>query len=347
MHVFVLGLVLGAVSGQETIPDPAPTLDFRDGCFRLSASRKSVELPLKSLAKKKLEALIEKSEAKIVVWDRRGLTIRSGKRSLQTKFEDYPVSAKLLEANVIRSNASKFTSGEYRRAAAGLSGSLRVGEKLYLLPRWEARNGASWLEALVEIDLSQDLPKPQLIGSYKGLSLGKGLIDHELAAWQDQIVVVTQSDSEWGVARYLTSNSEFKFEVVGSKLLEHQWRPDRLLFAEPTSYGMTVAGTYNLKSELRRDSIETRGLVSFLPLEADTALIRFKSTTYVRSMTTGAESRLVGDTSFMPTELGLMVYGPPNDPVRATIYDPMTWKPMVKWVRPAVGTAMSRQRAGR
>lgn len=286
---------------------------------------------MKPPPRKRPEAVIEKAGAKIAVWDERGLTVRAGKRSYHTRFEDYPISPKLLDPDVIRGNAPKFAGGEYKRTAAGISGHLRIGDKLFMLPRWENRKGEPWLEALVELDFAQDLPKPKLVGRFQGLSAAQGLIDEELHAMQEHLLVVTETGADWGIARFHTAEPGFAYTGAGSSLVHHEWRSDRILYAETTAFGMTVAGVFDLASETRRDAIETRGLLSFLPLQHDAAVIRFKSTTYVRSMESGAESRLNPDAGFLPTELGLLVYSPSVKPNRATVYDPLTWKPVLKW----------------
>jgi hypothetical protein len=182
--------------------------------------------------------------------------------------------------------------------------------------------------------LDDPLPKPRLVGRFRGISQARGLISNELHGTDKSLEVVTVSEAEWNLARFDLERETFEFAVLGRNLERAVWRQNIVMFAERTTWGMTLVGTVSKKDGLRRELLETRGSVSFLPFDQETILIRTATASYVRSLVTGAESRLATNAGFRATDLGLLVFSPSTSPTKAVIYDPTTWKAVLSWPPP-------------
>ena len=102
------------------------------------------------------------------VWDDRGLTVRDGAKVMSKKLGGISVSPRAFAHDEIVNNLSLFKSKKRTKDSDSLSGSTRLGTKCYFVPRWTARDGNTWLEALVMVDLAEANPKPKFLGNFKG-----------------------------------------------------------------------------------------------------------------------------------------------------------------------------------
>lgn len=304
-------------------PTDQYTLGYQSDTFvvRKGAQKETVARALP--APKTKNELSFRRDKRWAVWDARGLTTRDGEWTATDRFEAIATSPKTQEKDEIRATLAKIKAGKRSRAASGISGARRVGGIVYLLPRWDADDGTPWLEALVAIDLLKPHPKPRLLGTFGGLSLGRGMADDRLGVEDGLLSVAINAESGWGFGTYDPKKGRFAFRERGVRLLALE-KDGRLI--EETGYGTILAG--------RADSgrtipwLETRGSAEFVPGDGP---ILVRSGDRVRNAVTGAEVRLPKGAAVRRASAGLLVFWPETMPRSARLYDPVRFEERARW----------------
>ena len=197
----LLALPLHLVAATAQRPNPQYTLDAQGDTFVVrDGARKETVSRVASPTKEKIDASFRR-DRRWAVWDERGLTTRDRDWSATDRLEAIPVSPRLQSREQIAATIAKVKKGERSRAASGLSGARRIGTRVYLLPRWDGTDGRPWLEALVEVDLGKTHPKARLLGSFGGLSLGRGRVDDRLGIEEGRLNVAVNAEGAWGFRR--------------------------------------------------------------------------------------------------------------------------------------------------
>lgn len=255
----LLALILTQTAPKLTVVGDIATLvkDGKTSQFRMTAKPTP---PVTKLTFRKDDAY--------VVWDARGLTIRQGKRVYNSQLAEMSLSPKLFEREEILITKDRIATGSRKRDASGLSGAKRVGNVVYLLPRWTDREGNTWLECLVRIELLKPNAKPELLGKYDATSLAALNIDDQLFNWNGQLAVIGRSDQTWGLGQFDIAKNEFRYEELGTGLLDFRIpKLGRLLVREKTSYDTTVIARVDLKTLSRRLLSDSAGRVSLVDSE--------------------------------------------------------------------------------
>ena len=258
------------------------------------------------------------------VWDERGLTTRDGDWTSSDRLAALPVSPRLQKRDGIVATEARVKAGKRRLKASGLSGARRIGGTVYLLPRWDEADGTPWLEALVAVDLGQPHPKPRLLGTFDGLSLGKGVVDDRLGVEGGLLTVSVNEPGAWGVATYDPKRRRFGFRPRGLRLLASE--NERIV--ETTAYGTTLVGRQAGGRTI--PWMETRGPAEFVP-GAGSVLVRFGDR--LRNAVTGAELRLAPDAAIRRTNSGVLVFWPEGDPRSARLVDASRFEERARWER--------------
>ena len=290
----------------------------------IRAGKEKETVPRISREPKPRAELSFRRDGRWAVWDERGLTTRDGDWTSTDRLAAIPVSPKIQKRVDIVATEAKLKAGKRRRAADGLSGARRIGPMVYLLPRWDDVDGTPWLEALVAVDLGQPRPKPRLLGSFGGLSLGRGPIDERLQVEDGRIAVAVNAPGAWGVATYDPRTRRFGFRPRGVRLLAREG--DRLV--ETTSYGTTLVGRQ--AGDRTVPWLETRGPAEFVP-GAGAVLVRCGP--HLRNAVTGAEMRISPDAAIRRAKAGVLVFWPQADPRSARLVDPSRFEERARWER--------------
>ena len=281
-------------------------------------------LPRVARGTKRRNDLSFRRDRRWAVWDERGLTTRDGDWTATDRLEAVPVSPKAQSKRAIAETLAKVKAGKRKRAAAGLSGARRLGGTVYLLPRWDDAEGKPWLEALVAVDLAKPHPKARLLGTFGGLSLGRGPLDDRLSLRGGKLTAAVNEEDAWGDATYDPKIARFGFKARGVRLFALE--DDRII--EATPYGTTLAGR---RAGARTIPwMETRGPAEFVPGEGP---VLVRSGDRLRNATTGAELRLARGAAVRRSSSGLLVFWPLDAPRSARLVDPVRFEERARWER--------------
>ncbi len=269
-----------------------------------------------------IPALVFRKDDRWVVWDDRGLVIRVGDKVTTTKLDPVVDDATLFTAKQKAENGKLIKEGKRKKQAAALSGAVRIGSTVFLLPRWVDNTGQTWLEAMVKVDFSDPEPRPKVLGKFNGNTRATKNIDNEVFVVDDRpAAIVTQGDT-WGVSSLDPKSGDIVYSVFGSNLVEYR---SSGLFLEKTSYKTTLFGEVDPKTGRRRILYETKStnfeLTPTLPV-----LARFDSkATVFHHLETGAEVSLPGKQGFREAGDWLVAWKTDNGRTRVNVYKAETW----------------------
>ncbi len=255
------------------------------------------------------------------VWDDRGLTVRDGAKVMSTKLGEISVSPRAFAHDEIVNNLSLFKSKKRTKDSDSLSGSTRLGTKCYFVPRWTARDGNTWLEALVMVDLAEANPKPKFLGNFKGFSSSYKPIDEKLFIVKDQLSIVTRQGDTWGLSSYDEAQSTFEFNPLGSNLVSY-FRGG--YFLESTSYGTYIVGQIELASGNRKNLFETRSKSVELTDGSPLAVLRTKDSTIIKNLRTGGQVSHSAN-AYVSSVNNYVLIWTKESRTAAWLYEPVRW----------------------
>lgn len=319
----------------QTAPAAPLSLDFAEGQFLVRQGEQVTKIPINRRPPQKDSLFMLKTRGNYIVWDKRGLVIRTKSGVKVTHFEAIARSPKVLSNEQLKANARQYAAKTLSDRATGLSGSEFVGETLYLVPRWEDKSGKPWLEALVAIDLNSKSLTPQLVGKIPGLSLASGLVSDELHRINGRLLLVAKTGATWGLSSWSLAGQFPQYVELGSNLLRYSTRPedDTLAFVERASYGPEVAGMVTLSNFQRQDLVESSGDLRFVSLQDAICKIEDEGTTYLRNGFTGREISFRVPTAFQSTDYGILAWSPPGNPERASLLRNQDFGFLAAWQR--------------
>jgi hypothetical protein len=307
----------------------------REGVYNESAPLKLAE------ETPRLSTLFRKNST-FAVWDERGLTIRVGPTVKSTKLPDISLSPKAFSRAEILSNLAEMRKGRRTKDVAGLSGAVRVGNRVYFLARWEDKDGKPWAEALVRVDLTDKFPEPKFVTRQPSISIADQPVGDQLFIMEDKVSYIARDGGKWGIEQFDTQSDRSTFEELGGRLETYvpiqaanrkpQTAPLAGYFVERTSYGTTVAGRVDLKSRTRKNLAEGRMKMRFMDGQEPPCLIRTSgNTATILNASTGAEFDLPVPCAARRMSRGIVVWTPVEDPKRAWLYDPRRWQGLTWW----------------
>lgn len=322
----LLGIFLGTAIGNA-----GPDLSYKDGVFRISgAGNPAVVRPF---APHSTKVTLYHSGDQWVVWDERGLTLRSGKSSTSTWMEDFSVTPKLFERDQILANAALIKTGVRSKRASCIIGQELRGAELFLIARWEDRSHKPWLDALIKIDLQGGLSKPILVGKFSGLAPNSERPTDWLSIDDSGLVCLVMSENSWGISTFDLSRQAASFRELGTGLINCVLSEGGrvALVTERTAYGTTMVARVDLKSGARRNLTEARGKVTVISQSPIVVRIDDSQGTSLRTTDTGAEMRLQKGLGIASTEQGMLLWAPEETPVRASLFSPKSWTALATW----------------
>lgn len=313
------------------------TLAFRNGGFFAGIGGKAVRLRAIPAPERIPGAASFRRNDRYVVWDERGLTIRSPRGTLSTRLEELSVSPRLFNKASIQDNLRLFGLGVRRKAADSLSGAVRVGSDVYLLPRWTDSRGDTWLEALVRVPLDGPASKPELVGRFAGMTMAYRSIDDALGIADGRPVAVVRTRDSWGIAAALPIAKEFGYIPLGTDLL---WTIGTA-YAERTAYGSVLVGTVDRQGMTRSMRLEAR-TDAVEPVGPEGRIVRFLSdgATVLADARSGSQLRFPGDLLAVPAPLpgrpSILLFDDPVAPKRAALVAlGEGLEPLAEWSAPS------------
>lgn len=321
---------------SERVGSDRITLAFRSGGFVAGVGGKAIQLRALPAPEPTRAAMSFRRNDRYVVWDARGLTIRSPRGTLSTRLEELTVSPRLFDKDGIRDNLRLFNLGVRRKAADSLSGAIRIGSDVYLLPRWTDSRGETWLEALVRVPLDGVASKPALVGRFAGFTTAFRAIDDALGIADARAVALVRTKDSWGIAAALPNAREFGYIPLGTDLL---WTTGTA-YAERTAYGTVLVGTVDRRLMTRSMRMEARS-EAVEPVGPEGRIVRFLAdgATVLADVRSGAQVRFTGELMAVPASLpgrqAVLLFDDPLAPRRAALVEiGEGLEPLAEWAAP-------------
>jgi len=291
--------------------------------FLISVRGEKSILPIAPEVEESPEAAVFRKDKTWIVWDDRGLVIRNDISVFSTKFEAITTSPKAFKYEEILKNIEGLKDGKLSRIPSRLAGSVRFGNQIYFLPRWENTDGKPWLEALFCVDLSESPPRPKYVGKFTGFTQAYKPIDNEIFLEGDKVGVVTNQGESWGVSTVKIGTSDFENEILGSNLKSYLKGG---LFVESSSYGTSLIGRINFKTLIRRNLAEIRGLnYNFLPSDPEILWVQKGDNCELNNLSTGAVWNLPGTFQVRSNGKQVVVWNQEFKLKTAFLVDPKRW----------------------
>lgn len=323
MISFVLATVLSA----------QPELSFADGFFTIKDGGDTLTVPL-SAAAPPLAITADKLSMEIngtyITFDQRGLGIQYGDKGGFTGLGYMPTTPKLFTREQILRNARLIDSGERTAKVTAVSGFEIVGDRVYMLLRWDGKDGFPWLETLVYIDTSGDVPKVNLIGRFVGYTLAKGVVSDELHGSEGRLIAVTRSESGFGIGDYSTVDKQIDYRIVKGLFDRVVPFGKSFLTEQTTVYGTTLVGLLDPLSLSHRPVLETRGEV--VPSGLLSAVrIKLRGVSNFVNISSGAIIEVQEGWAYADTRFGLLKWNPADEPEKAELLENDGWKTVATW----------------
>jgi hypothetical protein len=266
----------------------------------------------------------------LITFDKNGLGIRYGKKGGYTTLAYMPTSPKIFSTEEIVRNTELAKSGERPARVSAVSGFEVVNDKLYLLLRWDDKSGKPWLETLVDLDTSGDVPKIGLIGRFGGFSYTSDPVSDELYSTGNKLFVVLRGIDGLALGTCDTLQGTTAFKKL-APIVDECHRFGSLFYTvTKTPHGMKSVGIVNPVPERFRTVLETRGEVVGSAL---TSALAVKESGHVSlfAFVSGAKLPVEDGSGFAETSFGVLVWTPKAKPVRATLRETEGWTILSEW----------------
>ncbi|HMS54267.1 MAG TPA: hypothetical protein PKA27_02610 [Fimbriimonadaceae bacterium] len=298
---------------------------FRYGSLTYEVAPKTTE---------KNEKVVYRKDDAFVVWDSRGLTIRKGKKTFTTRFEDAALSPKLWTAEEIAGIKQRIAGKEAKREVSELIASLRIGDEVVCVVRWNDSKGVSWADVAYRASLTDESVKPALIGKWPGRLAKTTPQRATLSFVGSEVLGVTRlTDNKWGVGRVnLLDGSTSAVDIGEGLLVATQINRRLALVVEQASGRVKRLVRVDLFDSKRRDLLESTGSLGVLTVETNSFCVnRLGERQTVHDLQTGQTLDTPTGSKVAGALGGLLVYGP----TKATLFDPKRMEVMATWVKPA------------
>ena len=321
-----LGLLILLATAQ-------PQLSYADGAFEIKDGQSTLTVPLSASQPPfvvRSERLNIRIGETLITFDQRGLGIQYGGKGGFTTLGYIPTNPNVFSADQIKENTDLIASGARSARVSALSGFEVVKDTLYLLLRWDDKNGEPWLEVLANVDTSGDAPKVNAIGMFDGKSFARGGVSDELYSFADTVYApMLASDGLW-IGSFDTFNRRLLYRKVAERVDECHRFGERFYTVTKTPYGMKAIGVMDPAAERFRAVLETRGEVVPSPLTS-ALVVQEGGERSLFAFGSGAKMSLAANDGFAQTPYGVLVWSPKDSPKQAALREPDGWTSVAEW----------------
>ncbi len=307
------------------------SLSYTQQTFVVRSATAVTTVPLLPEPEQKTLSIAFRKDKTWAVWDERGLTIRVGEDVRSTRLDEISVSPRIFERPEILQTMAAVKDGSRKREATGLSGSRRVGNVVYLVPRWEDKAGKPWLEVLVRVDLTAIRPKPELLARFQGLSPARSPIDKWLRISAGRLSLPIQQAGKWGLAYFDPAAVRYDFKELGETL---QFMSLEGNYIEKTAFGSFLVGKLDFEAPRVQLLAECKGPAKFVDqLAPGLVTSEEPDGSFLRNLSTGQMAEIAQKTSVRRVGNFAIVFSPTTSPNKATAYRVDTLQAVATWTK--------------
>lgn len=278
---------------------------------------------------------------RVLVWGKNGLGVRANNRTLSVSLAAVATSPKLFDKAQIEDTAARLAAKTRQLEPSAISGYEVWNDRtVYLLPRWEDKDGSVWLEALVLLDLSGPTPKTRLVGRFDGFSSARGRVADKLNRSGVRLVVPTRTPERLGVASYVPAEDVFGWqpqapaaEVAGADATLIPGSMTGITLARGPA-GLLRIGQFEEAENSWAPVAELRGNVLGL---YSPGLIQYRrgSERVLLNLSTGAELPVPDNCGVDVNPQGVLLWAPERNPTVAALYTHGAFRTLARWSAPA------------
>lgn len=275
------------------------------------------------------ESILFDDGNRVVVFDKRGLTTRIGKRVRSERLDKLPLAALFAPADIRASYAKTVGIGKPPKIQVTLLGSALIGGYLYILARWSL-NGPL-LDGLLRCDVSAGPGTLEPLAAFSPSTVSKATRSGGLFALGGKASWIGSVEGGWGVMSWNPVERRIESRKFGERLLAILVEPEAGLagYCERSNYGSTQVGTVLLADGARRLVADVRGQAAWLSLSPPLVLLPNRT---LHDATTGAQMELDPSQEYRTTPGGgVLVWSPADEPTSATLFDSSDWRALAQW----------------
>ena len=214
-------------------------------------------------------------------------------------------------------------------------GWVKVGNKVYLLARWEDSSLNPWLETLIEFNLSDQNPKPVFLGKFNGYSKALGQVNDKLVLQGEDLSIATFTDDGPAIATYSIPNRTFGTQYLKTE----DTPPTEMKLIENSRFGISfrktaantiLVGVINSEAATHEIAAEVRG--SIIDIYSPTMLVTVnEGRKNITNLLTGAQIIIPNDAGIASTSQGLLLWTPKQAPSQAALYTFGSFRTISRW----------------
>ncbi len=272
----------------------------------------------------------------VMTFDKNGLGFRRNNHTDYTTFATVATSDKIFSAEELAQIKRDIESGTKRAAVSGISGWEQIGNKVYLLLRWDDSSGRPWLETLFAIDFNPSRPKSYYLGRFTGISTGKGAVSDRLMAENGLLYAITQDEKGSYLSQFALEEKKFGAQPLGprffdAKLIEGSLNGFGLI---RSSAGTWVVHLVDREAGRSHPAAEFRGTINNVYPPAVLDYTNTANRRILLNLSSGAEVVLPNDCGVESTHAGIFLWTPKANPTQAALYSPPTFRTLARWQKP-------------
>ncbi len=272
---------------------------------------------------------------KVLTFDKNGIGIRFNNKATFYKLEGIPTSPKVFSISEIKSVVKDTETNSKKLSLSAISGWVKVGNKVYLLARWEDSSLNPWLETLIEFNLSDQNPKPVLLGKFNGYSKALGQVNDKLVLQGEDLSIATFTDDGPAIATYSIPNRTFGTQYLKTE----DTPPTEMKLIENSRFGISfrktaantiLVGVINSEAATHEIAAEVRG--SIIDIYSPTMLVTVnEGRKNITNLLTGAQIIIPNDAGIASTSQGLLLWTPKQAPSQAALYTFGSFRTISRW----------------
>lgn len=314
---------------------PLREITYQDGLFTLKGPEGQSKVSLKP----GFEAMNTSTGrlwlpvgGQVLTFDQNGVGFRRNNASTYATYASIATSDKLFSKDQIDQINRDVAANKKSLDVSAVSGWEKIGETVYLILRWDDKQGTPWLEVLMKYEFPKGKPNATFLGRFDSLTNASGRVNDKLMFENGKLSTITHGGE--------TSLLE-TFDIVSKSFekaaLDARFTDAKLL--EGSLFGMglerTPAKTFLIslidrETRSSRQVAEVRGSIANLYTPA-VLHYKYENRSTLLNLASGAELIIPGDCGIEAVSSGLLLWTPAANPQVAALYSSGSFRTLARW----------------